>query len=239
MCRERGKPLQLHHIDEDPANNERENFAALCFDCHNDTQLTGGFGRKLDALQVTEFRDDWVTRVSKRRNNADEIAAAHQSVSNPRPIEITRRDEFPDPPKIADYVRTLPAIRKDVYERAWVLWDTGITGEMRQGNYDVIDVLEQILTTLTAVYPNGQFGGQEPRDYMNTMTATRFIWHHARLEPNGPGTGGTIVGPLAGSYVIDDLERMITEIVLSLSEHLGDFAYEPWQKEWQSAGAAP
>lgn len=59
ICRQRGRPVQIHHIDTDPSNNDIVNLAVLCTDCHNDTQLKGGFGRQLDAHQVRLYRDDW------------------------------------------------------------------------------------------------------------------------------------------------------------------------------------
>jgi hypothetical protein len=234
VCREPGRPMQIHHIDENPSNNDPQNLAVLCLVCHEDTQIRGGFGRKLDAAQVRKYRDDWLVRVKARRSAADEFATAHQSGATP-PIRIERRDEFPDPRRIANYLRTLPAIRKDTYERAHQLWDTGVTPKMRQGNYDVIDVLEQTLATLTSFYPAGQFGGQNTPEYINAITASFFNWHRSRLEPNGPGTGGTIIGPLVGGCVIDDLERLVVELVGPLSEHADEFDFSQWREKWDVA----
>ena len=67
VCRIKGKPTQIHHIDENPAHNVFENLAVLCFDCHNLTQIRGGFHNKLDAAQVLRYRDDWLNKVAKLR----------------------------------------------------------------------------------------------------------------------------------------------------------------------------
>ena len=67
VCRQEGKPVQIHHVDDNPANNVTGNLAVLCFDCHRETQIQGGFDRKLDAEQVALFRDDWYALVSQRR----------------------------------------------------------------------------------------------------------------------------------------------------------------------------
>jgi hypothetical protein len=75
VCRTRGKPVQIHHIDEDPSNNTRVNLAVLCFDCHRDTQIRGGFDRKLDADQVHLYRDDWLRLVVQQRAR-DEAASS-------------------------------------------------------------------------------------------------------------------------------------------------------------------
>ncbi len=50
ICRQRKRPIQIHHLDDDPSNNAPENLACLCFDCHRDTQIQGGFDRKLVLL---------------------------------------------------------------------------------------------------------------------------------------------------------------------------------------------
>jgi hypothetical protein len=71
VCREHGKPVQIHHIDENPNNHEFENLAALCFDCHDETQIRGGFSRKLDADQISLYRDDWYRLVSKNRSELE------------------------------------------------------------------------------------------------------------------------------------------------------------------------
>ncbi len=67
VCRVKGKPFQIHHIDENPANNDFKNLAVLCLECHNETQIRGGFGRKLNAEQVILYRDDWLIQVAKAR----------------------------------------------------------------------------------------------------------------------------------------------------------------------------
>lgn len=72
VCRVRGKPVQIHHIDEDPSNNSLKNLSVLCFDCHRETQIRGGFDRKLDEDQVILYRDDWVQLVAQQRANNSE-----------------------------------------------------------------------------------------------------------------------------------------------------------------------
>jgi tetratricopeptide (TPR) repeat protein len=39
----------------------------LCFDCHRETQISGGFDRKLDSEQVSLYRDDWIQLVAGAR----------------------------------------------------------------------------------------------------------------------------------------------------------------------------
>jgi hypothetical protein len=76
VCRNRTKPVQLHHIDEDPTNNAPENLATLCLECHRNTQVSGGFDRKLDAEQIILYRDDWNRAVAARRAPHDQTTGS-------------------------------------------------------------------------------------------------------------------------------------------------------------------
>ncbi len=68
VCRNASnRGIQIHHLDGDPSNNDISNLAVLCFECHEQTQVKGGFGRKLDADQIVLFRDDWLRNVARTR----------------------------------------------------------------------------------------------------------------------------------------------------------------------------
>jgi hypothetical protein len=240
VCHERGEPIQIHHIDEDPSNNYPDNLAVLCFHCHDETQIKGGFGRKLDAAQVTYFRDDWHRRVEARREAADKIALAREAgdvqTTLPPP---TRRDALPNHAgKLTNYIRTLPAIRRDAYSRARRLWDSGGRQNMKQGTFNVTDVVEQVLIALASWYPPHHFDGKEPWDYINEMKASRFEWHLAHRHPLGfKGWGGSVIMIETAGSVLDDLETMVADMVFALSQHL-DLNFELWKQEWDSASGA-
>jgi tetratricopeptide (TPR) repeat protein len=74
VCRKESKPVQIHHVDGDNRNHGIANLAVLCLDCHNQTQIRGGFQRKLDADQVILYRDDWHSSVARMRATDDAIA---------------------------------------------------------------------------------------------------------------------------------------------------------------------
>lgn len=67
VCRKKGKYIQIHHLDEKPDNYDINNLAILCLECHTDTQIKGGFHRKLDSHQIQLYRDDWYRIVAKQR----------------------------------------------------------------------------------------------------------------------------------------------------------------------------
>ena len=242
VCRERGKGVQIHHIDENPSNHDPENLAVLCFNCHDQTQLKGGFGRKLDAQQVVRYLHDWRKRVANRRDLADPLASARAVGLSLRSFAETTSDASPPQGPIEPetrssdlfkYINALPTIRREAYAKARPLWDTGVTANMMQGSYDVIDVLEQILTHLASWHSRRPFGEMDAKDYMNAMTASRFEWHRARLEPEGPGTSGTMIGPMAAGAVMGDLERMVVEMVSPLIMDEAAFDFASWAADWQ------
>jgi len=70
VCRQAGKKVQIHHIDENPSNSAESNLAILCFECHTETMIRGGFHRKLNAEQVILYRNDWLNIVSRKRGLA-------------------------------------------------------------------------------------------------------------------------------------------------------------------------
>ena len=76
VCRVKGKAVQIHHLDEDPSNFREENLAVLCLDCHRETQIRGGFDRKLDADQVILYREDWIRLVVQSRAQEEAVREA-------------------------------------------------------------------------------------------------------------------------------------------------------------------
>jgi len=91
VCRKQGKPVQLHHIDSDPTNNDIENLAVLCLDCHMQTLISGGFYRKLDANQVRLYRNDWLSIVSRQRARKMPARPAPAEPLQPAPMYWSNR----------------------------------------------------------------------------------------------------------------------------------------------------
>jgi|GEM_PF-5495567 len=93
VCRDERKKVQIHHIDENPDNHQKDNLAVLCFECHDETQISGGFGRKLDADQIRLYRDDWHRIVAQKRDEKapkakKEIASQSNNSKNIEGIPI-------------------------------------------------------------------------------------------------------------------------------------------------------
>src|SRR5215207_522045 len=92
VCHEPRRSVHIHHLDEDHSNNDPDNLAVVCLQCHDDTQLSGGFGRKLNANLVRRYRDDWYASVAARR--AQQPDSGH---AGPAPLAIERATLVPKP----------------------------------------------------------------------------------------------------------------------------------------------
>jgi hypothetical protein len=235
-CRERGKIIQIHHIDENPNNNVFENLAVLCLECHNETQIKGGFGRRLDAPVVIKYRDEWLERVKRRWDLADEAAIKRQvgketlSEQVEKVIETPiKHTEFKEP--LLKYINSLPYFIAALLRQAQPKWGTGVTATMVQANYDCIDSLKGVLVTLASYYSPKPFGNQTPQEYFSNVIASRFQWYRTILEPHGPG--GTIVNIICSGSVLEDTEKMIEDMVRALAGHDNEFNWENWSKRWR------
>ena len=236
VCGERGLAVQIHHIDENPGNHTINNLAVLCLEHHNQTQTRGGFDKKLKVADVIRYRDDWVRRVSNRRDKADELVV--QYMTGIASTRVTSKEwTAPSEARVTGFLDALPSIRRAAIVAAQRLWDTGITSEMRQGSYDAIETLERAWLQLAKFYPPAHFGGRIADHFFSDFIAERFAWHRQLSEPRGPGSSGTIVNVTAGSAVLDDVANAIEETVegLYIGYALSGFDLKKWRSEWVAA----
>ena len=238
VCQERGKRVQIHHIDEDPSNNELSNLAVVCFNCHDETQIKGGFGRTLNAGQITRYRDDWEARVAQNRARADEllvekqlgvIKSATASADDWRPLGKIA---------LAAYAESIPETLRKAYELAQPEWDKGLTSVAAQATYQIVSVAERLWVVLSACYPPHHFGGKEAEEFISEYIAKRYELHHALLEPEGPGTGGTMMRPVVANGVLEDLQDLIVSTVRAILTFVVDDVdvdIHDWTKRFKDA----
>ncbi len=240
VCRERGKETQIHHIDENPSNNTFENLAVLCFECHNKTQIKGGFGRKLSSSVVTQYRDEWLKDVTARRDSANKKDVERQigKINTSQPLRTkprikVRRTTFTEPP--IDYIDCLPEFKSNLLQKINKRKSKGSTLDIVQANSEYIDALIGILVTLASYYSPECFGDQSPQEFFSEIISSRFPLHRIIAEPDGRGTGGTIVSIRCTSSVITDVEKMIEDMISGLLWPKSEYDDEDWLKRWRKA----
>jgi len=151
ICRERGKALQLHHIDEDPSNNVEANLALLCLECR--------------------YRDEWLNRVDTRREKADELAISRQvEKAIPKANASFPAGNVPRDTPLS-YINSLPVFRSELRKQAQVEWDSGVTSRMVIASYNYIDALQGILMALAQYYSPKQFGDKSPQEFFSEAIA--------------------------------------------------------------------
>lgn len=111
VCRIPKKQLQIHHIDDDNSNNALENLAILCLDCHTETQIKGGFSRKLDATQVKLYRDEWLDKIGRYTDEPKKVAVQDSS-SAPFTIEADVGDSAQKHRRVESRLKNLKEISR-------------------------------------------------------------------------------------------------------------------------------
>ena len=233
VCREPGKRVQIHHVDENPSNNIAENFAVLCFECHDQTQIRGGFGKHLTEVVVRKYRDEWLQRVVLRRDEADRFAVS--KMAGGTVIGTAQGPNSQPNGNLFTYLDAVPEIRKALLAIARPDWDSGVTARMNQATYNYIDGLQGVLVKLASYYPLESFEEEDPHYFFSDIIASRFRWHRAHAEPSGPGTGGKIVGTICGGSVKVDVENMVVDMVMSLIGYSEACGWKRWERQWKSA----
>ena len=94
-----------------------------------------------------------------------------------------------------------------------------------------------LLVKLAGLYPSRHFGQEGPRAFFTRQVTGRFQWQRMHQEPDGIGTGGTIVSVIAAGAVMAELETMLCDMVRSCSNFGGSFDFEVWHKDWEQSSS--
>lgn len=234
VCRVTGRPIQIHHLDEDPTNNAPDNLAPLCLDDHHRTQLSGGFARGLSADLLRRYRDDWLTRIAKRRDEADRIASQAQAA-----VAIDRTGEAEDPepwideapdPTLVSYINGLPSVMVNAFAAKQTQLDSGVTIALEDAAEYLTAIVVQILIKLSHWLPPENFPFN-PERFFSEYLASRRVWCRALIGY----TEGTIRGPATAFAVFDDMTHAVEDVVSCLVAGRKGFRLRAWRSAWTSA----
>ncbi len=114
-------------------------------------------------------------------------------------------------------------------------WDTGVTIQMNEATWDVVSVVANIWVRLARRYPADHFDGQEPRDFFDAHLRQRGEWHHLIAEPDGAGSGGTIIRIIAAAAMLEEAQRMVEETVAALWSYDDADGLSRWREAWRKA----
>jgi hypothetical protein len=168
-----------------------------------------------------------------RRKDAIEKAAIPPEWQSDIPDTYVRRSAN-DPCQVRG-ITALPDLKAVVYRYAAEGWSSPVTIDMIEGCYDAVDFLEFAWLRVAEFYPHKHFGRRGADGYIKEYIRSRYRFHRSKHEVGGLGTGGTIIGPLTGSNVVDDLENLIEETVGSIFIGHEEFNFEDWQQRWRAS----
>lgn len=233
ICNERGKAVQIHHVNEDPSGNRLENLAVLCLEDHNRTQIRGGFGKHLLAAEVIKYRDAWHENVARLYRLADRGDAG---------VRATGEDLEQLPTSLlVPYIASLPTLRGALYQAAHRGWDTGVTSSMNNSSNELIVALEEVWVYLARFYPKWHFDRLSRSQYIRAFVAERYLYHRSIHQPAGEGSAGTMVGQLSAGGVLRDIENAIGDMVeaLWIWHQLEEIDFPVWRKLWSGTVSGP
>jgi hypothetical protein len=192
--------------------------------------IKGGFGRGLDAAQITQYRDEWVARAAELKRKADEILLQKQVGV----IDVAGDIEM------AAYIESLPDTMQRAYELAMPEWN-GANLVKAQATYQVIRVAEKLWIGLAAWYPTNHFGGKPAEEFIFQYIADRYALRHALMEPGGVRSGGTMMIPMIAYGVLLDVQAIIlmaVRMMVNFSTLCSKVDLEVWEKRFSEATGA-
>ena len=66
VCREFKKGIQIHHIDENPSNNNIDNLIVLCQNCHDEAHTKHDLSKNLTPSKLSYCKKEWENEVAER-----------------------------------------------------------------------------------------------------------------------------------------------------------------------------
>lgn len=93
ICRQPRHPVEKHHIDEDPSNNEWNNLAVVCRNCHGLISVKGNLGARYTPGEVLRYKLDWEKRCAEA--GEDDIDSPVEEIHETRMIEGDSHEIYP------------------------------------------------------------------------------------------------------------------------------------------------
>ena len=90
--------VQIHHIDEDPSNNDPQNLAVLCLEHHDHASMQIGLSKKLRPDEVRKYKQQWEAK----------CAADIQALSRDRARFYATL--YKNPPRIRELLQSLTPV---------------------------------------------------------------------------------------------------------------------------------
>jgi hypothetical protein len=107
-----------------------------------------------------------------------------------------------------------------------------------QATYQVISVAEHLWIDLSTRCPPNHFGGRDATEFMNQYITSRFELRHPLMQPEEPGTGGTMMRSMMAYGVLLDVQALIlltVRMMVNFSTLHERVDPEKWQERFAKA----
>lgn len=111
VCKKKGD--HIHHIDGDPANNDINNLAYLCFTDHNEATITGSLRRKLTPTLILKYRGLHYKTIEEERR------ITRQNLGQPLSKSNLNEEKLLEISKNAIIMIELEKIKDRYYDADW------------------------------------------------------------------------------------------------------------------------
>lgn len=239
ICTTPGKDIQVHHIDKNSANNKYENLIIVCLGCHSEIHSTGGFGRNWTTGQLHQHKQEWIERVKKRKEEADNLASI-ASVTGEIPPQRPDLEEIDykelDDPLLIRYLEEILIIHEAQKKIAQIGFDTGITWDSIEACDKLVAFYETVLVELATFYPKGHFQEKHPKLFFSEQIAARAIFQAYALRPEEGGFIPSMYRQFMSYRYMLDVRKMVRDIVVCL-QHMTAYVEEQegrWAENWMA-----
>ena len=130
------------------------------------------------------------------------------------------------------FIENLGNEKRIALENSHKKWDTGISYQMREGNSEFIEFLENVWLQLSEFYTSKNFDGKSPKQYIEDYIEERSEYHHSKHIIDGEFLGGLDTRLMIGADIMEDLETLIKDMIFTFSTYNDNFAYELWENAW-------
>ena len=93
ICHEPRHPVEKHHVSGDPSDNEWNNLAVVCRNCHGLVTVKGGLGARYTPGEVLRYKLDWERRCGE--GDADDIDSPIEELNETRLIDGGAHEIYP------------------------------------------------------------------------------------------------------------------------------------------------
>lgn len=249
VCQDPNKGTQIHHLDGDPANNEPENLAVLCLQCHDDATKKGGFTKSLSVGLIRKYREYWLQRVQHKRLIAADIdpvkGKAEEGVETF--IDLLRSGSVDDTvdwspenePEFSEVDRDQAIRRKrSLHLAAKPALEHGNTISLGEAAHVISAGYKALILELTEFYPEGHFGRNGAEEYLERFIEFLADWTFLSATPTH-GWMGTMHANDCGFRLCRMLDDIAKDMIRTLSgHHLAEWEEVGQESEWLKAWKA-